>query len=440
MLEKYDKKLGKQMDKDFLTEEKEKNDFLDKLDKKREGVLNYDGHRHRLFLEIVTACYGNCTGCALSSLSKEHSEPRMSIEMVREALAYFRKVIQSKENIKVSDVNLITGDYFLMPVEYIDKLFAELKVHFDIMHDYYGYLKQPKVTFTTSALKNVYKCKGHFDAMLKYFEPHDFAVEAVIDPLVLDTNYKRYVVNLNEIQNVMPYVDILLNLHSGVKQRHFDKLKRFMDDFKLVNLEIQYAINGDNDYRVKTGQKHVGDLINDIINHCRGRRGGLHVVTQSLSFPAMHDDNIFELTKLAAKLLVEERAFVNHDGAIYPVAFGYGDILLDSRYGFPKKFSIYQPYDEEGLIKEVQKYLLNLYKGKSACHTCEFVKDCYTTGYAFYNRFDTDKHVCENVGRNILELSRTNFLYEDGGLTGVTMDKRNKKPLNAQTVQEYNLV
>ena len=50
----------------------------------RELILKSDGTRFRIFLEIVTSCLGNCTGCSLSYIHKRDFSPELNLEKIQE--------------------------------------------------------------------------------------------------------------------------------------------------------------------------------------------------------------------------------------------------------------------------------------------------------------------------------------------------------------------
>ena len=123
----------------------------------RELILKSDGTRFRIFLEIVTSCLGNCTGCSLSYIHKREFNPEIEIKKVQEILNYFIPIINSKNNL-TSVVNLGTGDYFMMDEDYLDGLFKTIRIFFD-------QLKTPRniLTVSTSLFLSEEKMKSRLE-------------------------------------------------------------------------------------------------------------------------------------------------------------------------------------------------------------------------------------------------------------------------------------
>ena len=101
------------------------------ISRARDVTIKCNGKRFRVFLEVVTSCFGNCTGCSLSYSDRRTLAPEMTIEKIQEILTYFIPIINSKENLRTSVLNLGTGDYFLMETDFLEKLFKTVRIYFD---------------------------------------------------------------------------------------------------------------------------------------------------------------------------------------------------------------------------------------------------------------------------------------------------------------------
>lgn len=361
----------------------------------RELILKSDGTRFRIFLEIVTSCLGNCTGCSLSYVHKREFSPEIDIKKVQEILNYFIPIINSKDNL-TSVVNLGTGDYFMMNEDYLDGLFKTIRVFFD-------QLKTPRniLTVSTSLFLSEEKMKSRLDIMSKYLHPTQFAIDGVIDPLVLEKHYDRYLKNCIALKKVFPFLDLVLNLSNAIEIKHVELMKKFLKELDLLSFDIQYALNKTNVYRVKTSPEKIEEIFLDVENSFSDDFSDL--VLKNVAVPTTKGETtVMEEIKMQAKEIAKERVMVNAKGDIYPIAFGYNDILLNENYDFPPVGNIKEPYDEELVAQKIEKYLTNIFYENKKCVVCEYSKLCYSTGYAFYNKFSNPKE-CENVGRYIFK-------------------------------------
>src|SRR5690606_36849939 len=129
----------------------------------------------------------NCSGCSLSFNDRKEIKPDIDISMVRDSLTFFIPIINKKERITTTVVNLGTGDYFMMEESFLDNLFKSVRVFFDK-------LKTPRkiLTITTSLFLSEEKMKSRLDIMTKYLHPTQYAREGVVDPLMLEKHYDRY--------------------------------------------------------------------------------------------------------------------------------------------------------------------------------------------------------------------------------------------------------
>lgn len=356
----------------------------------RELILKSDGTRFRIFLEIVTSCLGNCTGCSLSYIHKSDFSPELSIEKIQEILTYFIPIINKKNNL-TSVVNLGTGDYFMMDENFLDGLFKSIRVFFD-------QLKTPRniLTVSTSLFLSEEKMKSRLDIMSKYLHPTQFAIDGVIDPLMLEKHYDRYLRNCIALKKVFPFFDLVLNLSDAIQVEHLELMKKFLKELNLLSFDIQYALHKGNVYRVKTSPEKIEKIFLDV-QESVGKDFN-ELVQKNIAVPNTDGEGtVFDEIKGQAKEIAKERVMVNAKGDIYPIAFGYNDILLNENYDFPPIGSIYEPYDEEKAAQIIEKYLTKIFYDNKKCRVCEFSHLCYSTGYSFYNKF-SDPNKCENVG------------------------------------------
>lgn len=365
--------------------------------KAREVTIKCNGKRFRIFLEIVTSCFGNCTGCSLSYNDRRNLTPEMSIEQVRKTLNYFVPIVNSKENLRTTVVNLGTGDYFLMDEPFLEELFKSVRLFFDSLNT-----PRNVLTISTSLFLNEAKMASKIGAIKKHLHGSQFAVEGVVDPLALINHYERYVENYKSLIKHFPFFDLVVNISKDVEPIHIKRMSEFLTEMNILNFDLQYAINKTNTYRVKTSQKSFSDLMDTIYDVLGEKAHDLLEI--SIAMPEKNKDSttVFEEMMKNAREIMRERVMVKSNGDIYPIGFGYGDIFLDDRFDFKRVGTIDSEWDEEYGAKLIFEFLKSIYLKHRECHTCEYSKQCYGTGYAFYNIFNETKS-CENVGLNVFK-------------------------------------
>lgn len=366
------------------------------LEVARNFTIESNGRRFRLFLELVTSCYGNCEGCSLSFIDKKSLEPSMKIEMTKKIFDYFVPIISAKENLLTMSLNMGTGDFFIMDNQFFDDLFKEISIFFNK-------LPTPRkvLSISTSLSLPEEKLKEKLAIISKYLHPNQLALESVVDPLRLEKDYNRYLNNLKSLTKIFPFYDVVLNISSALKPEHGFLWAKFLLDTEALNFDIQYAINNTNDYRVKIKKEVFDQFISNLYDGLGDKAKDLFDL--SVGIPSTKEEgSIFDEIENQAKEMINERVAVDSLGNMYPIAFGYGDILLDHRYDFPIIGNIDEKFDSKSAEKKVIDYLSDLFLKHKKCKTCEHSKVCYSTGYAFYNKF-SNKDKCENIGRFVFE-------------------------------------
>jgi MoaA/NifB/PqqE/SkfB family radical SAM enzyme len=364
------------------------------IESAREVTKQCNGKRFRILMEIAKGCYGNCEGCSLSAIDRKDSSPAMSIDLIKKVFNYFTPIINAKKNIRTSVVNFGVGDYLILKDEFLDELFKET-------NNFFNTLSTPRnvITISTSLLLSSEKMNKKLAIMTKHLHPNQFAFDVVIDPFRLAKNRENYTKNLKDLNKFFPFFDIVINISDGLTIEHAHEIVSFVKENKVLNVDFQYAINNTNNYRVKIDQNKFDDFM-AVVNDELGR----DVVGLSISQPTNSTEGLItqEMDKQADDIL-NERYFVDDKGAIFPMAFAFGDIILDDRYGFKPIGHIDIPFNKVTAKAEILTYLKTLYLKNKVCQTCEFNTKCYGTGYGFYNAFTTDKKECQNLGLSIFK-------------------------------------
>jgi hypothetical protein len=383
------------------------NDF--DLEQARNNTLKFDGHRFRILFEIAKGCFGNCEGCSLSAIDRKENTPAMALENVKNTLNFFKPRINANKELVTSVVNYGTGDYFMMEESFLEDLFKITANFFNDLHTI-----RNVVTVSTSLFLSEEKMLPKIKAMTKYLKPGQFAIDGVVDPQRLSTHYDRYLNNYKSITKHLPFFDCVFNFSQGLNKEHADYVIKFIQEANLLNFDFQYAINNTNDYRVKMEQEEFLSFFNYIY-----QRVPKELITMSIAQPleTIDDNPIYTDIEKHANEIVIERITVNDKGDIYPLGFGFGDIILDERFNFPSIGNIYTEFDETKAKKIIFNELKNIFMKNKICHSCRFSKQCYSTGYAFYNKFNKDNTKCDNIGifffdkeRQIQPLEKTNII------------------------------
>lgn len=362
------------------------------IESARECTIKCNGKRFRVFLEVVTSCFGNCSGCSLSYTDRRILKPELTMEEIRKTLTYFVPVINNKKNLRTTVLNLGTGDYFLMEEDFLEELFKTVRIFFDN-------LETPRnvLTISTSLFLNEAKMVNKIDKIKKHLHKSQFAIEGVVDPLQLSQHYERYVENYKSLIKYFPFFDLVVNISNEVRPEHIKIMSEFLTEMGILNFDLQYAINKTNTYRVKTSQENFSGLMESIYEVLGNKAQDLLEISIAMPLKSSLDKNIFQVMEANSKEIVNERVMVKKDGNIYPIAFGYGDILLDERYDMAPIGNINKEWNEAEGSKIVFDYLKKIFIKNPQCHNCEYNNLCYSTGYSFYNKFTEDKK-CDNVG------------------------------------------
>lgn len=360
------------------------------MDEQRKILNKCVDHKLRIAIELTTACYGNCMGCALSSDSRRAIDPIFSIEQLKKTYQYLENVVNSNKDLYTTVLNFGVGDYFMLPDEYFEKVCKESREFFDRLHTY-----RNGFTFTTPMLLRDKDFLPKIEILKKYFHLSETLVEFVIDPIKLKDRYNLYVRNYNYLHSHFPFMDFVINVYDGLTQEHAAEIVKFTKEIKVQNLEVQYAIKNNNSHRVKIDQSKFNDFFEYIYENYDEKI----IINSGVNIPYHSGDESmsYYMNKFVNKI-INESIHIDHLGNIYPVPSAFGDVILDYRYDFPPIGNINEGLDNRKAVSVMTKYMMDIYKKNKACHSCEYNKECYSSGYVFYNKFNKSGDTCENIG------------------------------------------
>lgn len=412
------------------------------INKTREVTVKCNGKRFRLFLEIAQGCYGNCLGCSLSMIDRKESIPSFTIEQIKKTFDYFIPIINNKDNLRTTVINFGVGDYFLLKNNYLEELAKETNSFFSQLTTI-----RNVISLTSTLLTIPEKMEEKLQILCKYLHPTQIIIDSVIDPSRLKTDYDKYSTNLNYIKTIFPFFDLAINIHSDLTKEDAQLLAKFVNEHHILNLDIQYAINNTNYYRVKIDQLKFEEFFFTLKEQINDK----NALDLSISQPEIDDNlTIQEAIENHAHNMLKERVYVDNKGDIYPLEFAYGDLILDNRFSFPPIGNINDNYINNNNVNYhqqehkvvhlspslksnmtlnntdnklefdqikidkmfkngemiIQRELYKIYLKNTVCHHCNYKLKCYSSGYSFYNKYSKDKTICDNIGKNLYETNQ----------------------------------
>jgi hypothetical protein len=361
----------------------------------REVTIKCNGKRFRILMELAKGCYGNCSGCSLSTIEKGAPAP-LPFDKIETALGAFVPVIRAK-NIRTTIVNYGVGDYFLYDANDLEQLSKITRLFFEQLQT-----QRNVISLSTSLLSRPEKMEEKAKAITKYLHRSQIVFDAVVDPERLNEHFDTYTKNLEGLTAVFPFFDVVVNVHKGMTPAQAESVLAFSRHAKVLNLDVQYALGKDNTYRVELTPEEFTPFYRVLE---RGFANRQEEEKLSLSLNEGLADTELGLTDLLSQLIdqsLQERVLVDVDsGHCFPVGFGFGDILLDERYYHPAIGTIvngvYHP-EQKAKIK-MMRYLLERAENP-VCQNCSKRVACYGTGYGYYQAFNTT--TCVNPGRDVI--------------------------------------
>lgn len=370
------------------------------LDKTRAVTENCDGHRFRVIVELAKGCYGNCLGCAMSNIEKKKPEP-LNVTKLKEYLGAFIPVVNNKPDVLTTIVNYGIGDYFLYDEDSFDALAEATRWFFDQIKT-----ERNVISISTSLLSKPENMKEKAARVRKHLAPTQVIFDAVIDPERLEEHFDNYTKNLELLTSYFSFVDVAINIHKGLTPKDAFWLHKFTSQRQVLNLDIQYAVNNTNSYRVQTNPddfRGFWETLWELFEKDNDEKR----LSLSLSSPQIDDEmSIPELIKKATDAAFDERVLVDLEGNVWFVAYGLGDIFVDKKFTVPGIIDV-QPIGkiENGIYiqnpqtrRTLERAMLKASSGEE-CRDCEYVKYCYGTGYGWYHIHSEDLNTCGNPAK-----------------------------------------
>lgn len=370
------------------------------LSKTRDVTEKCDGHRFRIIIELAKGCYGNCLGCAMSNIEKKKPQPLDGTKL-KEYLGAFIPVINNKPEVLTTIVNYGIGDYFLYNEDSFEILAEATKWFFDQIKT-----ERNVISLSTSLLSKPENMKEKAERIRKYLEPTQVVFEAVIDPERLEEHFDDYTNNLTLLTSYFSFLDVAINIRKGLTPKDAFLLHKFASQEQVLNLDLQYAVNNTNAYRVQTDPEDFQGFW-ETLWELFTKDGDERRLSLSLSSPKVDEEmSLPELIKKTTDASFDERVLVDENGEVWFVAYGLGDIFIDSKFSIPGIIDVKPIGKIEGGVyienpktrRSLEHAMLKAAAGEE-CMDCKYVKSCYGTGYGWYHIHSGNLDKCGNPAK-----------------------------------------
>lgn len=360
----------------------------------REVTVKCNGKRFRILMELAKGCYGNCSGCSLST-TERNAPPPIDLAKVKAQLQAFVPVINEKTHLRTTVVNYGVGDYFMFDEDTLEGLASLTRQFFDQLHT-----QRNVISLSTSLLSKPKKMAEKVARIKKHLHPTQVVFDAVIDPERIKDHFGAYSRNLTGLTDTFAFVDVVVNVHKGLTEENAHWVHQFARHAKVLNLDIQYAVHKDNRYRVQVSPDEFAPFWQALWTKFKEENAS-EKIALSMTDPVVDDElSLPELIQKNIAIGLDERVLVDNQNQVWAVGFGFGDVLLDERFSVQPVGHIVDGalvWNTKG-IRGLERALLNQ-ANTPVCASCEHVKQCYGTGYGWYQLQTDTPAVCGNPSR-----------------------------------------
>jgi hypothetical protein len=364
----------------------------------REVTVQSNGKRFRILMELAKGCYGNCSGCSLST-TERNVPPPIDLAKVKAQLKAFISVINEKKHLRTTVVNYGVGDYFLFDENTLEGLASVTRQFFAQLNT-----QRNVISLSTSLLSKPEKMAEKVARIKKHLHPTQVLFDAVIDPERIKEHFDAYTRNLTGLTDAFAFVDVVVNVHKGLTEENAYWVHQFARHAKVLNLDIQYAVHKDNRYRVQINPDEFEPFWKALWSAFEAEQAS-EKITLSMTDPIVDDElSLPDLIHKNVVLGLDERVLVDQNDQVWAVGFGFGDVLLDERFNVAPVGHIQSGrlvWDTKGIHK-LERALLNQ-ANSAVCASCEHVKKCYGTGYGWYQLQTDTPGICGNPARLVFE-------------------------------------
>lgn len=416
-----------------MTEEDTINKEINKF-RKEAIYYSTQGKRFKFLLETVVGCFGSCPGCAFTKDERlNFRSPMMKAEDLPKLFEKMLYLIEYRTGhhgaaiagpIETTVINFGAGEHFIYDDDYLGKLFEETAKFFSKVPT-----KRNVLAFSSSGLMNTNKMYERSRTMLSHLKKEQFVVDFVIDLSRFDKLKDRYQKSFDFFIENFGFVDLAINIEKDSNVRDWEALCKFVDERGILNVDLVYALNGNNQHRVAIEAEKFFNVYERIV---KNTNNGISLFDINGFLRIKHNESEFlkevenleflDIIKQSASNILKDAIFIDSDFNASPVLFGiFADIPLNERFNwspvgniFDEKFpTLWKQYSHK-LTQKIMKISAN----SPQCVDCEFSKQCYMSGAPILNQFlntwDGKKvesfTQCQNPMKPFWQAKKNNYL------------------------------
>ncbi|WP_396190357.1 hypothetical protein [Flavobacterium sp.] len=373
----------------------------------RDMTVKVNNNRFRILMDLAHGCYGNCQGCSMSVIDKVKPNP-LDIAKLREHLSAFVPIINARDDLYSTNVNYGIGDYFLYDEDSLEGLAEATADYFNQLH-----VERNVISLSTSLLNKGHKLQGKVERLLRHLAPTQIIFDSVIDPARLEEHFEDYLANIQLLtQQSRFFLDVAINIHKDLTPAHARQFYEFVKQANIMNLDLQYAVNNTNTYKVYTDSDAFKPFLETLWN-LLVKDHNEELLTQSITIPQIDSSmSIMELISKTTQDGFDGRILLDSEGKAWYVAFGLGDMLIDSRYtvkghAIPSLGEIQNGvFIPNPKAKRLLERVLLKSASSEACMECTYQKTCYGSGYGWYHLHSPHPRMCGNPARAVFEIMK----------------------------------
>lgn len=392
------------------------------------------GKRFKFLLETVIGCFGSCPGCAFTKDERlSFRQPVMPAQDLPKLFDRMRHLVEYRDGYngmalggeyETTVINFGAGEHFIYDDEYLGILFEQTAKFFEEVPT-----KRNVLAFSSSGLMNTDKMHEHSRTMLSHLKKEQFVVDFVIDLARFDMLQSRYKKSFDFFIENFGFVDLAINIEKDSSVRDWEAFCKFVDEHGILNVDLVYAINGNNQQRVAIAADDFFNVYERIIKHTKGgmslfdMNGFLRIKHNEEQFNAqLEQQDFMEIVRKSATNILSDAIFIDSDFNASPVMFGiFADVAFNERFGWKPVGNIFDDnFDKtwRDYSKTLTKKLMHAYATSKQCGECSFVKQCYMTGSPLLNpllnNFDGKRILlpqdCQNPVRPFLQAKQKGYL------------------------------
>lgn len=408
----------------------------DKINKFRQEARYYShgNKRFKFLIETAVGCFGSCPGCGFTK--EERMNPKSSMISIEKLEVLFKKMaslIEFREGyngdaiggeIETTVINFGAGEHFMHDLNYLDNLFLLTKNFFASIPT-----KRNVLAFSSSGLMNTDKMEEKANIITKHLSRDQFVVDFVVDLSRFDMLKDKYSESFDFFIKHFGFIDIAVNIEKNSNIRDWEAFCKFIDERGVLNVDLVYALNGNNKHKVSIEADDFFQIYQKIIEHSNN---GISLFdtssyiriqdNQEVIDRAISEYDFNKIIQSAAVKMMEDTIFIDTNLNANPVLFAlFADVPLSHRFG---NFNVGNILDDNFINlwrnyhSKLSNHLMKNYIKSNVCHDCPLLKECYLSGLPLLNEHlniwnNTELNnisMCNNPIRPFLQAKKNNFI------------------------------